>query len=72
LMPKAQQRKHNQVHSVSRKIRKKENALIKVYLKEARTAGFPWRYRARIYKKLFTLLELRVKREREHKEKPTS
>ena len=61
-MPKAQQRKHNQVHSVDRKIRKKENALIKVYLKEAKTSGFPWRYRAGIYKKLFTLLKRRCEK----------
>ena len=70
-MPKAQQRKHNQVHSVDRKIRKKENALIKVYLKEASfrvPSGFPWRYRAGIYKKLFTLLKERCEK---LKDKPT-
>ena len=63
-MPTAQQRTHNQVHTLGRKIRKKENALIKVSLREAKTAGFPWRYRARIYRKLFTLLEERCKREK--------
>ena len=61
-MPTAQQRKHNQVHSLDRKIRKKENALIKVYLREGKTSEFPWHYRARIYKKLFTLLEERCKK----------
>jgi hypothetical protein len=61
-MPTAQQRKHNQVHSLDRKIRKKENALIKEYLIEAKRSGLPWRYRARTYKKLFTLLEERCKK----------
>ena len=61
-MPRVKERKHNQVHSVDRKIRKKENALIKVYLEEAKNSGFPWRYRARVYKKLFTLLKERCEK----------
>jgi hypothetical protein len=61
-MPTAQQRKHNAVHSLSRKIRKKENALIKKYLIEAKRSDLDWRLRARIYKKVFTLLEERCKR----------
>jgi hypothetical protein len=68
-MPKAQQRKHNQVHSVERKLRKKENALVRNYLTEAKRPGLPWRCKAAIYKKLFTLLERRVKEEAEHKQK---
>ena len=61
-MPTAQQRKHNFVHSVSRKLRKKENRLIKDYLIEAKRSDLDWRVRARIYKKIFVILEERCKR----------
>ena len=61
-MPTAQQRKHNAVHSLSRKIRKKENALIREYLREAKRSDLDWRYKARIYKKLFTLLKERCEK----------
>jgi hypothetical protein len=61
-MPTAQQRKHNFVHSVSRKLRKKENRLIKDYLIEAKRSDLDWRVRARFYKKIFVILEERCKR----------
>ena len=61
-MPTAQQRKHNFAHSASRKLRKKENRLIKDFLTEAKRSDLDWRVRARFYKKLFTLLEERCKK----------
>ena len=64
-MPTEQQRKHNRVHSVERKLRKKQDALIKDYLKEAKRSGRSWRSKAKIYKKLFALLEERCKSEQD-------
>ena len=66
-MPTEKQRKHNRVHSVERKLRKKQDALIKDYLKEAKRSfdKNDLASSAKIYKKLFALLEERCKSEQD-------